>query len=1403
MGSTFVKIALQADVGGFVKGFAQADTVAGKFGATVSGITNVAGAVGSALDQMAQKAQTFAKHVAAGGVAGTLFFGGLGIAAARLEQPLKNVQTIMGQGFGKEQFEAMTNTVINMSKRLPQSATDLANGLYNIASSGFYGSDALKVLDVSATAAAAGLTTTQNASTAVTAALNAYGKGAGSAKDMSDIMFQTVNLGVVSFEQLTGVIGDAVGTAAAAGVSFDQVGSAIATMTRSGISAEESGTSLNRLLQSLIDPSESLGGALHALGYESGASALETDGLYKVMMKLMTASKGNISTLMEWFPEIRAARGALALMANQGATYGEVVDQIENKQNRAGATQRAFNIQMESTAAAFTKLINNVKAVGLEIGQAFLPAARVLINFATGLVQAFDSIPGPIKEVIGWVGALSSVIVALGGIYAAWALKSAVTRVAMNFLGQGAQRLGTTLGESGRVFTEFGNRATNLTAPFAVTRTMLGTTTAMFGSFGNALTGLGGRVQDLGGRMSFGGQFVSSFGSAMTKASQGGHLLVSALGKVGSGLAGLVGYAPAALALGVALYSAFQNGKSGAQEFVAEMNKGLNEKNPDSLSNHYDKLIKKHTELVKDLQSGVPDSGSGILGFIKQVGVNMADLTTNVAGIDVVKTSSWDKAFKIDEMSKSEQKIMRTMQNLQKNTTEIFNILHPDKKLEPGTVLGVNSDDIRYISRVAEQAGIDLTNSFKKSGPARQAAMTEIQRITGVMSAMGGTSGVVSEAMIKQYGGIQKASQKAAEGAAAAFQKSFDLFKSVDPNMTWGKILGTDDQTLVPVSQQISRFYDDTIQKATNFYNGIQELQARGANPAVIQKMLQAGPEAAGAIVQAAVEDTTNGVIQTLNAGEDALKGFSARAAEMARLTHLAISSNRDDYVKELGSAMQIANEAMAQGTGATVESVAAALHMTPQDAEHIAGDFGISLAHELTPDSFIPDLGPITDSRFNTPLANMKKTINDTAAAITAWSNTDPATVVSLMDKLQHVLSMPAVTPGDLTKKRIAIEELQTMMAQVPNAQDREVVFRVIGAELAKSQLQDFLSHTKGVFTDSGMPSFGRNTLSQQQIDFVLSVVEAPDAVSQIDTWAEKIQLLPTDKATVLHLIGKGGGPAAAEAEAEAVKIDQAVQALQGKELPITAENVQALLTFGITQQTLDAIKQNQPASVKAKDDTEPDVGNAKKNINSVPDKDAQVRAIVNGLGDVDSLSNRINSLHDRTVTITANLIAANNDNPYGLPPNFFAAQGAIFKGRIQSFAGGGEANREAMVGNGRNLIVWNEPETGGESYIPWARDRRGRATLILKKTAKAFGYDLVRNDIKAYADGGTSGTAYGTDPRWGVTSTGGGNITISSPITFAAPVYGETAMRSIAENVVNERDRELEMTLRRRRSN
>jgi len=340
-------------------------------------------AFGRTVDQNNKKSDSLGKTLGKGLAAGAgLAAAGLTYATSKaieFDKAMRNVNSLAG--LSEEKFATLEKRVIAMSTTLPQSATILAEGLYDIQSSGFSGADAMKVLEASALSASAGLTTTEVSAKAISAVLNAYGLKAKDAADVSDVLFQTVNAGVISFDELATGLGNVVGGTAAAKVSIDQVGSAIATMTLAGIGGAEATTSLNALMQKLVQPSDALAAMYEKLGYESGASALETDGLRGVMEKLRTATGGNITTLLELFPEIRAARGALALMANEGKNYTKVAGQIEDKNGRAGAAQKVFNEQMKSASAQLELMKNKADAVAISLGLKILPVlSKVMVG---------------------------------------------------------------------------------------------------------------------------------------------------------------------------------------------------------------------------------------------------------------------------------------------------------------------------------------------------------------------------------------------------------------------------------------------------------------------------------------------------------------------------------------------------------------------------------------------------------------------------------------------------------------------------------------------------------------------------------------------------------------------------------------------------------------------------------------------------------------------------------------------------------------------------------------------------------------------------------------------------------------------------------------------------------------
>ncbi|WP_063734394.1 phage tail tape measure protein [Streptomyces sp. RTd22] len=328
-------------------------------------------------------------------------------SAVELEKHMANVMTISKE-INSTNISHFTDQIVELSTQLPQSADQLAEALYQVVSTGFDGSDAMTILRVAARGAAAGLTTTETSARALLGVLKAYGMDASQASDVMDIMFQTVNYGVVSFDELAQQLGDVVPMAAAAGVEFEDISSALAAVTLSGIPAAEGVTALNMLLTRMMKPTQELSEMIKGFGYESAAAALQQDGLYVVMEKVRNATGGSADQLVPLLRDIRAVRAALALSAADGQNYAATYQGISQEVERAGATQKAYAIQMDTTAGQWSLFQNQAQALGIDMARVLLPALQTVGEYLNVLAGAVNDLPGPVKSLMGVMVALSA-----------------------------------------------------------------------------------------------------------------------------------------------------------------------------------------------------------------------------------------------------------------------------------------------------------------------------------------------------------------------------------------------------------------------------------------------------------------------------------------------------------------------------------------------------------------------------------------------------------------------------------------------------------------------------------------------------------------------------------------------------------------------------------------------------------------------------------------------------------------------------------------------------------------------------------------------------------------------------------------------------------------------------------
>lgn len=331
-----------------------------------------------------------------------------GKAALSFDKSMRNVNSIAK--LSESQFQSLSAQVLKLAGPTAQAPTLLADGLYDIVSSGFKAQDAVKILAVSAKAATAGLTDTATATKAVTAVLNAYNLKAEDARAVSDVLFQTVNKGVLTFEELSTSIGDVLPFASQLGVPLEEVGGAMATMTLQGLSAAESSTRLKGVLVQMLKPNADLSAAISKLGFASGEAMVKQLGLVETVRRLDTAAKGNKETIASWMSDIRAIGGFLALSGDQMKRFEAITRSMDAASAGAGATAKAFAEQSKSLSFQWDRAKASLAAAAIPIVQLLFPAlvkgADVVSRFASSvstnmprIKQQFGDIAGVVKDV--------------------------------------------------------------------------------------------------------------------------------------------------------------------------------------------------------------------------------------------------------------------------------------------------------------------------------------------------------------------------------------------------------------------------------------------------------------------------------------------------------------------------------------------------------------------------------------------------------------------------------------------------------------------------------------------------------------------------------------------------------------------------------------------------------------------------------------------------------------------------------------------------------------------------------------------------------------------------------------------------------------------------------------------
>ncbi len=310
--------------------------------ATISHTINIVKSLGQAMRNMARPFAAASK------------------AFAEFEKAMVEVSTIAD--VNEQQFEALSKTVSDFSRKYATEAADTARALYQTISAGNTDvEDATKVMSASMKFGRSAIVDSSIAVDLMTTVMNSYGMSADQATEASDVLFTTIRMGKTTGEELAGAFGRVTAIAARAGVSLKDLGASTAALTLGGLKTEEAMTALRQVIVSIAKPTEQSKEAIAELNLEFFNEDVlrQRGGLFKIIDELAVASEDSIQTLSGVIPNIRALVGALTI-AGQGDRIASLMEEFANA---GGATETAlakimasYDFRLAKTRAEFEAL---------------------------------------------------------------------------------------------------------------------------------------------------------------------------------------------------------------------------------------------------------------------------------------------------------------------------------------------------------------------------------------------------------------------------------------------------------------------------------------------------------------------------------------------------------------------------------------------------------------------------------------------------------------------------------------------------------------------------------------------------------------------------------------------------------------------------------------------------------------------------------------------------------------------------------------------------------------------------------------------------------------------------------------------------------------------------------------
>tara|TARA_Y100000817_G_C16853198_1_gene542883 strand:+ start:189 stop:2624 length:2436 start_codon:yes stop_codon:yes gene_type:complete len=320
--------------------------------------------------------------------------------ASEFDASMTKIQTLVGAS--AEEVDSLKNSVLELAGETATAPKDLAEGLFFIQSAGFKGAESLEALEVASKGAAMGMGEMGDISNALTSIMTGYADSGMTATRAGDLLHETLKQGKFEAGDFMSKLGSVIPTAAAFGISFEQLGASVATMSKLSGDAAGSLTAVNKLMMSLNAPAEQQSEILNKVfgSYDNLSKSLKSD-FAGTLSTIFTSLEGNDQELIKVFGSVNAVKAAFSTAGLQGDTYAEVLDGMNNS---LGNVNEGFDVASQTSAFKFKQALVDLQVAGVQLGESLMPIATKIADKLSSLAKGFSSMSEETREKIIKVG---------------------------------------------------------------------------------------------------------------------------------------------------------------------------------------------------------------------------------------------------------------------------------------------------------------------------------------------------------------------------------------------------------------------------------------------------------------------------------------------------------------------------------------------------------------------------------------------------------------------------------------------------------------------------------------------------------------------------------------------------------------------------------------------------------------------------------------------------------------------------------------------------------------------------------------------------------------------------------------------------------------------------------------